>query len=189
MCIALSILPNTGIESATSIGAISATAYATKAGNDAQTCRPGFTFVISSPPLYQTQKLKGTQPNMGDPNTGEIYQGAIRESEHVGLDELQARELKDMDVENRKAQLQEMAQARDAAKPDLRTLEGALSYLDYHAPNDDTLPRHIAVNTHFQLLVEKIWNVLPDGPGKTVAIRAIGRARMECNSCIANGGQ
>jgi hypothetical protein len=126
---------------------------------------------------------------MGDPNTGEIYQDALRKAEDIGLSSEQANSLRGQPVEERIQQLQEMVQRRDAAKPDLRTLEGALSYLDYHAPNDDTLPRHNAVNTHFQLLMEGIWKYLPDGPGKTVAIRAIGRARMECNSCIANGGQ
>lgn len=126
---------------------------------------------------------------MGDPNTGEIYRDQLRNSEHIGLDELQVKELNAMDVENRKAQMQDMVQKREAAKPDLRTLEGALSYLNYHPPNADTLPRHNAVNSHFQILMEGLWNYLPDGPGKTVAIRAIGRARMECNSCIANGGQ
>lgn len=94
-----------------------------------------------------------------------------------------------MDVEKRRAGLQEMAAQRDASKPDLRTLAGAVYFLDYHAPNDDTLPRHNAVNAAFQTLMQSLWNVLPDGPGKTVTIRAIGRARMECNSCIANGGQ
>lgn len=66
--------------------------------------------------------------------------------------------------------------------------EEALAYLDYHAPTAETLPKHTAVNQAFQDLVEELWDVLPEGPGKTVAIRAIGNARMECNSAIANGG-
>lgn len=70
----------------------------------------------------------------------------------------------------------------------LRTLDEAKSFLDYHSPNGDTLPRHEAVNIAFQKLIEQIWESIPEGPGKTVAIRAIGRARMECNSTIANGG-
>jgi hypothetical protein len=126
---------------------------------------------------------------MGDPNTGEIYRDAIRRAGDVGLSEEQATALGVMDLEHRKKTLRELADQREATKPDLRTLDGALSYLDYHAPNDDTLPRHNAINTNFQLLMEGIWKYLPDGPGKTVAIRAIGRARMECNSCIANSGQ
>ncbi len=126
---------------------------------------------------------------MGDPNTGEIYQDAIRRATDVGLSEDQATALRTMDLEARKRTLQELAEHREASKPDLRTLEGAKQYLDYHAPNADTLPRHDNVNRSFQLLIELLWPALPDGPGKTVALRAIGRARMECNSCIANGGQ
>lgn len=126
---------------------------------------------------------------MGDPNTGEIYQDAIRKSDDIGLSHNTAKRLETLPTDLRKEELQKFASEREQAKPDLRTIEGALSYLDYHAPNDDTLPRHNAVNSHFQILMEGLWKYLPDGPGKTVAIRAIGRARMECNSCIANGGQ
>lgn len=126
---------------------------------------------------------------MGDPNTGEIYEGVLRNANDVGLPPEIATLLKQKEVDARKVLLQEMAHQRDQAKPDLRTLEGARYFLDYHAPNDDTLPRHNAVNAAFQELITSLWNVLPDGPGKTVTIRAIGRARMECNSSIANGGQ
>lgn len=126
---------------------------------------------------------------MGDPNTGEIYEGMPRRPDDVGLDSGTAASLRELDTGSRINHLQNMVREREAARPDLRTLEGALSYLDYHAPNEDTLPRHGAVNEAFQALAQTIWNALPDGPGKTIAIRAIGRARMECNSCIANGGQ
>jgi len=140
-------------------------------------------------PCFTKPKQKGTQPNMGSARTGEIYEDMLRDSADVGLDAATAERLRTLDLESRKRELQEMVNKRDEAKPDLRTLEGAMSFLDYHAPNADTLPRHNAVNAAFQALCSTIWNQLPDGPGKTVAIRAIGRARMECNSCIANGGQ
>lgn len=126
---------------------------------------------------------------MGDPNTGNIYRDDIRQPSDVGLTAEQAAGLKEQSIEERMKQLQKMAAERDAAKPDLRTLDGALSFLDYHAPNADTLPRHNAVNVAFQKLWTEVASALPDGPGKTVALRAVGRARMECNSCIANGGQ
>lgn len=126
---------------------------------------------------------------MGDPNTGEIYNDLIRKSDDIGMDSHTAARLRELELEPRKRELQQMAATREANKPDLRTIEGALSYLNYHEPNDDTRPRHEAVNGHFTHLLASIWTFLPDGPGKTVAIRAIGRARMECNSCIANGGQ
>lgn len=73
-------------------------------------------------------------------------------------------------------------------QPDLRTLEGAKSYLDYHSPDEDARIRHERVNNVFQDVIEKLWDFIPDGPGKSVAIRALGRARMECNSAIANRG-
>ena len=126
---------------------------------------------------------------MGDPNTGEIYQDLIRKPDDIGLDTSTAKRLSELEQGAARQELRQMAAQREATKPDLRTLEGALSYLDYHAPNADTLPRHERVNNHFQRLLADIWSSLPDGPGKTIALRAIGRARMECNSCIANGGQ
>jgi len=126
---------------------------------------------------------------MGDPNTGEIYSGTLREAEHVALSETQADRLRQLQPEQRIDELQEMVRQREQAKPDLRTLDGAMSYLDSHAPNDDTLPRHQNINAAFQTLIAHVWPYIPDGPGKTVAVRAIGRARMECNSAIANGGQ
>lgn len=71
----------------------------------------------------------------------------------------------------------------------MRTLQEALDYLNYHAPTETTLAKHENVNRQFQSLMTAIWDSIPEGPGKTTAIRAIGRARMECNSAIANNGQ
>jgi hypothetical protein len=126
---------------------------------------------------------------MGSARTGEIYEGFPRESEDIGLSAELAAKLREQPREQVKRELQALVDQREANKPDLRTLDGALYYLNYHAPNEDTLPRHNAVNAAFQKLATELWSALPDGPGKTVALRAIGRARMECNSCIANGGQ
>lgn len=70
----------------------------------------------------------------------------------------------------------------------MRTLEEALTYLNYHAPDTETQLKHNQVNIQFQDLMKNLWDSLPSGPGKTVAIRAIGAARMQCNSCIANDG-
>lgn len=70
----------------------------------------------------------------------------------------------------------------------MRTLDEALDYLNYHSPDSDAQKMHAAVNEGFQTLIKTLWDYLPDGPGKTVAIRAIGAARMQCNSAIANKG-
>lgn len=70
----------------------------------------------------------------------------------------------------------------------MRTLDEALNYLDYHSPDAEDIKKHALINNSFQELMENIWDFLPEGPGKTVAIRAIGAARMQCNSAIANKG-
>lgn len=74
-------------------------------------------------------------------------------------------------------------------QPDLRTLEGAKTFLDYHAPDADAVVNHENVNGNFQVLLENIWESIPDGPGKTAAIRSLNRSRMDFNSAIANEGQ
>lgn len=74
------------------------------------------------------------------------------------------------------------------AQPDLRTKEGASYFLDYHAPDEETIKKHEEVNDNFQALLQYVWKFLPDGPGKTRFIHALNHARMEANSCIANEG-
>lgn len=73
-------------------------------------------------------------------------------------------------------------------QPDLRTMEGAANFLNYHSPDEKARQAHEAVNEDFQTLLVSLWKVIPDGPGKTRFIHALNRARMEANSCIANEG-
>ncbi len=73
-------------------------------------------------------------------------------------------------------------------QPDLRTLEGAKDFLNYHAPDENQRINHENVNNNFQVLLDNIWEGIPDGPGKTLAIRSLNRARMDFNSAIANHG-
>lgn len=78
--------------------------------------------------------------------------------------------------------------ADERKQPDLRTLDGQLDYLNYHAPDDDAILRHNAVNEAIQNLWKRIAPALPDGPGKTRALHAVNEARMQANSYIANKG-
>ena len=73
-------------------------------------------------------------------------------------------------------------------QPDLRTKEGAMQFMDYHAPTEDNLWRHKEVNSSFQSVLNYLWDILPDGPGKTRFIHVLNEARMSANSCIANEG-
>jgi hypothetical protein len=71
----------------------------------------------------------------------------------------------------------------------MRTLEEALDTFRYHAPTEETIPKYNGVNASFQSLVENLWPLMPDGPGKTYALRKLQDARMAVNACIANNGQ
>lgn len=70
----------------------------------------------------------------------------------------------------------------------MRTLKEAQDYLNYHAPDAETIPKHETINFAFLELINAVWDAIPDGPGKTIAVRAIGAARMQCNSAIAHKG-
>lgn len=71
----------------------------------------------------------------------------------------------------------------------MRTKEEALAHFKYKAPNEETRPKFALVTDWFVGMVEAIYDVIPDGPGKTLALRKLSEARMAVNSAIANEGQ
>lgn len=71
----------------------------------------------------------------------------------------------------------------------MRTREEAVDHFRYKAPTAETLPRHQKVTETFINVIESLWDDIPDGPGKTYAIRKLSDARMAFNSAIANEGQ
>ena len=73
-------------------------------------------------------------------------------------------------------------------QPDLRTLEGALQFINYHSPDDKARAAHEIVNKNFQTLVANVWQNVPAGPGKTVWLRKMNEARMAANAAIATHG-
>lgn len=72
--------------------------------------------------------------------------------------------------------------------PDLRTFEGALRFLSYHRPNAAARAAHQNIDTNFQALLSAVWDVIPEGPGRTVFLRSLNLARMDANCAIANLG-
>ena len=73
--------------------------------------------------------------------------------------------------------------------PDFRTKEGAVEHFKYKAPDEATRPKYGAVTRAFVAIVEEIYDLIPEGPGKTLALRELSKARMAVNSAIANQGQ
>jgi hypothetical protein len=71
----------------------------------------------------------------------------------------------------------------------MRTLEEALEMFKYHAPTEETIPKFNGVTALFLSLVENLWPLMPDGPGKDYALRKLQEARMAAIADIVNNGQ
>lgn len=59
----------------------------------------------------------------------------------------------------------------------------------YHPPTPEQARRYEVVNQAFQRCAKDIVDLMPDGPGKTVAMRKLGEARMSVNMAIALEGR
>lgn len=71
----------------------------------------------------------------------------------------------------------------------MRTKAEAIEFFTHKPPDATTVPLYSLVSEWFIALVDAIYDTMPDGPGKTVALRKISEARMAVNSAIANKGQ
>lgn len=71
----------------------------------------------------------------------------------------------------------------------MRSKEDALKLFTYQPPKPGDGVKYKAVTAGFVTLAEQLWDLLPDGPGKTVAFRDLQIARMRANACIALEGQ
>ena len=67
----------------------------------------------------------------------------------------------------------------------MRTLEEALDQFAYHPATAVTAPKHAAVRRIAADTIAALWEVLPDGPEKTLAIRKLQEAAMYANLAIA----
>lgn len=67
----------------------------------------------------------------------------------------------------------------------MRTLDEARNQFAYHPATEDTAPRHAAVRDLFRSTLDQLWAVVPDGPEKTLAIRALQESQMYANLAIA----
>lgn len=67
----------------------------------------------------------------------------------------------------------------------MRTLDEAQNQFAYHPATDVTAPKHAAVRDLFGELLPKLWDAVPDGAEKTLAIRKLQEAQMYANLAIA----
>lgn len=59
----------------------------------------------------------------------------------------------------------------------------------YHAPTAEQREVYDQINAGFLGCAQLLNAVLPDGPGKTVAIRKLSEARMQANHCASLEGR
>lgn len=69
------------------------------------------------------------------------------------------------------------------------TNEQLAHIFSYHAPTEEQIPKYESVNKAFLELAIKVDSLMPDGPGKLVAIRKLNEARNSVNSAIALKGR
>lgn len=59
----------------------------------------------------------------------------------------------------------------------------------YHAPTEEQRAIYEFINRVFIDAATELAKVMPDGPGKTAAIRALADARMKCNAAVSLQGK
>lgn len=64
------------------------------------------------------------------------------------------------------------------------TLNEALETFSYHQPNSIQVACITCVREASKNWVRAIWDVVPEGPDRTAAIRKIHEAMMTCNKAI-----
>ena len=67
--------------------------------------------------------------------------------------------------------------------------ETIVDMFDFHSWDTDKIARGKIVRIALENAVEVIIENVPPGPDRTVAIRKIREAKMDCNSAITHGGK
>lgn len=67
----------------------------------------------------------------------------------------------------------------------MRTLDEARNYFAYHPATKETAETFDYIREGFLTLVAQLWDALPDGPDKTVALRALHVAQMQAIAAVA----
>lgn len=59
----------------------------------------------------------------------------------------------------------------------------------YHPPTPEQRDVYEQINAAFRTCGKAVSELLPPGPGKTVAMRALSDTRMKCNQAVALNGR
>jgi hypothetical protein len=69
----------------------------------------------------------------------------------------------------------------------MRTIAEVCDQLAYHPATATSAAQHDHVRTTLMSVVSALWGTVPDGPEKTLAMRALQQCGMYCNLAIAVG--
>lgn len=69
------------------------------------------------------------------------------------------------------------------------TNEEVIHIFTYQPPTLEQVEVYDYVGAKFRELAVVLNEQLPDGPGKTVALRKLAEARMQANACVALNGK
>ena len=67
----------------------------------------------------------------------------------------------------------------------MRSIEDAVNQFAYHPGTPETAVRHDGVRQAAIALTSKTWDLIPDGPEKTLALRGVQQFVMYANLAIA----
>lgn len=69
------------------------------------------------------------------------------------------------------------------------SLNEALATFDYHKPSDEQVDRISVIRNAHKNLVKVVWDNVPNGPDRTVAVRKLHESMMTCNKAIVLEGE
>ena len=69
------------------------------------------------------------------------------------------------------------------------TTEEITNIFSYHPPTEEQRKIYEEINKQYLALALHLQILLPEGPGKTVALRKLSEARMQANACVALEGK
>jgi hypothetical protein len=67
----------------------------------------------------------------------------------------------------------------------MRTLDDALETFAFHPATEDTAPRHAALRDETLAFTGRTWDLIPDGPEKTLAYRGLQTFLMHAQCAVA----
>lgn len=69
------------------------------------------------------------------------------------------------------------------------TIQDLENIFSYHTPTEENKKRHEQVNELFVQLAKDLFDIMPEGKGKTKAYNKLQEARHSVNACISLDGK